>query len=94
MPLATPAGAAYNARPFYPRAFRGAPQVAASAAQPAAFDWRAQVPDARDGLVISEHDCHRLLAAAGLLLFVAIEMAAGVAHYMAKRAFERQFVLA
>jgi acetyltransferase len=30
------------------------------------FDWTAQVPDATAGLVVSEDECHRLLAAAGL----------------------------
>ncbi len=30
------------------------------------FDWRAQVPKAAAGTVISEHDCHRMLAAAGV----------------------------
>jgi acetate---CoA ligase (ADP-forming) len=30
------------------------------------FEWSAFVPDPSTGLVISEHDCHRILAAAGL----------------------------
>lgn len=30
-----------------------------------AFDWTRHVPDARAGQVVSEHDCHRLLSAAG-----------------------------
>jgi succinyl-CoA synthetase beta subunit len=33
---------------------------------PAAFDWSAQVPNAAAGLVVSEHECHTILAAAGL----------------------------
>ena len=31
-----------------------------------AFDWSAFVPEPRAGLVVPEHDCHRLLDAAGL----------------------------
>lgn len=30
------------------------------------FDWRSHVPVAAAGTVVSEHDCHRLLAAAGI----------------------------
>ena len=37
------------------------PKIAA-----APFDWAAQVPDPKPGTVISEHDCHRIMAAAGL----------------------------
>jgi len=35
-------------------------------AAPEAFDWNAQVPDARAGLVVSEHACHAILAKGGL----------------------------
>lgn len=31
-----------------------------------AFDWAAHVPDPNPGTVISEHECHRIMAAAGL----------------------------
>lgn len=33
---------------------------------PTIFDWRAAVPDAAAGKVVSEHRCHAILAAAGL----------------------------
>ncbi len=32
----------------------------------AAFDWAAHVPDPKPGTVLSEHECHRIMAAAGL----------------------------
>jgi acyl-CoA synthetase (NDP forming) len=43
-------------------------EVAASRAapKPLAFHWPRFVPAPRAGLVVSEHDCHRILAAAGL----------------------------
>jgi acyl-CoA synthetase (NDP forming) len=45
----------------------GAPR-ARPVARPAPldFDWSLAVPDARAGQVVSEHDCHRVLAAGGL----------------------------
>jgi acetyltransferase len=46
------------------REFRSA--GTAAPAQASTFDWTAQVPDAAAGMVVSEHDCHRILAAAGL----------------------------
>ena len=33
---------------------------------PLGFDWARAVPDATDGRVVSEHECNRILAAAGL----------------------------
>jgi len=33
---------------------------------PLAFDWSSAVPGARAGQVVSEHECHRVLAASGL----------------------------
>ena len=34
--------------------------------QPVSFDWAKFVPAPKPGMVISEHECHRILAAAGL----------------------------
>jgi acetyltransferase len=45
------------------RAARPAP---APVAADAGFDWAGAVPDAAAGRVVSEHECHRILAAAGL----------------------------
>ncbi len=45
----------------------GAPPAArVTRPAPLAFDWAEAVPQARAGQVVSEHDCHRVLAAAGL----------------------------
>ena len=44
----------------------GAGAAAGERPAPLGFDWPAAVPGARDGLVVAEHDCHRILAAAGL----------------------------
>ncbi len=30
------------------------------------FDWKSHIPAPTDGMVVSEHDCHRILSAAGL----------------------------
>ncbi|MCC7427794.1 MAG: acetate--CoA ligase family protein [Alphaproteobacteria bacterium] len=42
------------------------PAMPALRPAPLAFDWSRHVPDARAGQVISEHDCHRILAAGGV----------------------------
>jgi acyl-CoA synthetase (NDP forming) len=49
---------------------KAAASVAVKSDDPAAvekfFDWAAYVPNPRPGQVIAEHECHRILAAAGL----------------------------
>lgn len=44
----------------------GPPRLSAEAERLRAFDWAKHVPAPKAGTVISEHECHRILAAAGL----------------------------
>lgn len=44
----------------------GASVLSATQKKLAAFDWAKEVPGAKAGTVVSEHDCHRILAKAGL----------------------------
>lgn len=48
------------------RSSEAASQVGMAAVPAIAFDWPAYVPSPKAGTVVSEPDCHRLLAAAGL----------------------------
>ncbi|PWS34529.1 hypothetical protein DFH01_23580 [Falsiroseomonas bella] len=48
------------------RVLRAPPADAVARPAPLGFDWAAALPQGRAGLVVSEHDCHRLLAAGGL----------------------------
>jgi acetyltransferase len=44
----------------------GVRTLSATQAKLAAFDWAKEVPNAKAGTVISEHECHRILAKAGV----------------------------
>lgn len=44
----------------------GASALSATQRKMLAFDWQKEVPNAAPGTVVSEHECHRILAKAGL----------------------------
>lgn len=44
----------------------GTSPLTAAQSKLAAFDWAKEVPDAKAGTVVSEHECHRILAKAGV----------------------------